>query len=96
MNRWAEHVALIKRACDVKAETADAIWYRDGDAGICEMRNGASFTCGDLNEFHELCEMFSGDPEKKYLTFPSKSVIIRAQKARGRQPERNGLTHESR
>lgn len=34
--------------------------------------------------------------QKKYLTFPSKSVIIKAQKARGRQPERNRLTHESR
>ena len=61
MNHWAEHVALIKRACDVKVETADAVWYRDGDAGICEMRNGASFTCGDLNEFNEFCEMFSGE-----------------------------------
>ena len=46
---------------DGQAETADAVWYRDGDAGICEMRNGASFTCGDLNEFNELCEMFSGE-----------------------------------
>lgn len=61
MNHWAAHLALIKRVCDVQAETADAIWYLDGDAGICEMRNGALFSCSDLNEFNELCEMFSGE-----------------------------------
>ena len=44
MNHWAEHVALIKCACDVKAETADAVWYRDGDAGICEMFSSEDMT----------------------------------------------------
>ena len=61
MNNWKKHTDMIKRYCEVKAETDKAIWFFDGDSGICEFKAGASFSCSNMQDFEELCEMFNNE-----------------------------------
>lgn len=56
-----KHFENIKKYCKVIAVVGDkAIYYKDHGRGYAEI-NGASFSCGSVEEFHEMVEMFGED-----------------------------------
>ncbi len=61
MEHWNRHIALIETYCDLKWANSVAVWYFDGDDGVCEFRAGACFPCDSFAEFEELCEMFADE-----------------------------------
>lgn len=55
---WEKHLETIDKYCDIKATTADAVYYIDSGCGYCEFRAGEIFDCNSFADFEELCEMF--------------------------------------
>lgn len=56
-----KHFELIAKCCKVVEVVGDsAIYYIDHGRGYAEI-NGADFSCGSVEEFHEMVEMFGED-----------------------------------
>lgn len=56
-----KHFENIKKYCKVVKVVGDsAIYYIDGGRGYAEI-NGADFSCGSVEEFDEMVEMFGDD-----------------------------------
>lgn len=56
MSNWAKHCELIRKYCDVKCITENAIWFYDCGIGYCELRTGESYLCNDWETFRLLAE----------------------------------------
>lgn len=54
------HRALIRSRCTVLAETGNAIFFEDDGEKVAEI-NGATFSCGSVEEFYEMVDLFGED-----------------------------------